>query len=166
MSAEQNKAIVSRWVAGGWNAGDLGLVDEFYADYTMHSPGMPDVQGTEAFKGFVTMYRTAFPDIHFTLESRHVRCKRECLLYPRKRHKVRIFGRALWVISGQTVPGHNPLCPLLLESGHYPNFLSGFGNTAWTTLPARSSSASLRRSSARLMSICFVEGSMDVRARA
>ena len=68
MSAEQNKAIVSRWVAGGWNTGDLSLVDEFYADYTLHSPGMPDVQGTEAFKAFVTMYRTAFPDIHFTLE--------------------------------------------------------------------------------------------------
>ena len=68
MSAEQNKAIVSRWVAGGWNTGDLSLVDEFYADYTMHSPGIPDVQGTEAFKGFVTMYRAAFPDIHFTIE--------------------------------------------------------------------------------------------------
>jgi steroid delta-isomerase-like uncharacterized protein len=68
MSAEQNKAIVSRWVAGGWNGGDLSLVDEFYADYTLHSPGMPDVQGTEAFKAFVTMYRSAFPDIHFTLE--------------------------------------------------------------------------------------------------
>ena len=68
MSAEQNKAIVSRWVAGGWNTGDLSLVDEFYADYTLHSPGLPDVQGTEAFKAFVTMYRTAFPDIHFTIE--------------------------------------------------------------------------------------------------
>ena len=68
MSAEQNKAIVRRWVAGGWNTGDLSLVDEFYADYTLHSPGMPDVQGTEAFKAFVTMYRSAFPDIHFALE--------------------------------------------------------------------------------------------------
>ena len=68
MSAEQNKAIISRWVAGGWNGGDLSLVDEFYAGYTLHSPGIPDVQGTEAFKAFVTMYRSAFPDIHFTLE--------------------------------------------------------------------------------------------------
>ena len=69
MGAEQNKAIVSRWVAGGWNNGDLSLVDEFYtADYTSHSPGAPDVQGQDAFKAFVTMYRTAFPDIHFTLE--------------------------------------------------------------------------------------------------
>jgi len=68
MSAEQNKAIVSKWVAGGWNTGDLSLVDEFYADYTMHCPGMPDVQGTEGFKAFVTMYRAAFPDIHFAIE--------------------------------------------------------------------------------------------------
>ena len=68
MGAEQNKAIVSRWVEGGWNNGDLSLVDEFYADYTFHSPGMPDMHGTEALKAFVTMYRTAFPDIHFTLE--------------------------------------------------------------------------------------------------
>ena len=68
MSAEQNKAIVSRWVAGGWNTGDLSLVDEFYADYTLHSPGMPDVHGTEAFKAFVTMYRTAFPDIRHRVD--------------------------------------------------------------------------------------------------
>jgi hypothetical protein len=35
MSAEQNKAIVSRWVAGGWNTGDLDLVDEFYSNIHM-----------------------------------------------------------------------------------------------------------------------------------
>jgi steroid delta-isomerase-like uncharacterized protein len=68
MSAEQNKAIVSRWVEGGWNNGDLSLVDEFYANYTLHSNGIPDVQGAEEFKAFVRMYRSAFPDIHFTLE--------------------------------------------------------------------------------------------------
>ena len=50
MGAEQNKAIVSRWVEGGWNNGDLSLVDEFYADYTFHSPGMPDMHGTEALE--------------------------------------------------------------------------------------------------------------------
>ena len=35
MPAEQNKAIVIRWVADGWNNGDLSLVDEFYANYTL-----------------------------------------------------------------------------------------------------------------------------------
>jgi len=69
MSAEQNKAIVRRWVASGWNTGDLSMVDEFYAaDYTLHSPGAPDLRGTDAFKAYVTMYRTALPDMHFTIE--------------------------------------------------------------------------------------------------
>ena len=57
-------------------------------------------------------------------------------------------------------PAEAAKCPT-----NYPNVLSGFGNAAWTTLPARSSSASLRRSSARLMSIRFVNGSRDIRAR-
>jgi steroid delta-isomerase-like uncharacterized protein len=69
MSAEQNKAIISRWVASGWNTGDLSMVDEFYAaDYTLHSPSAPNLQGLDAFKGYVTMFRTAFPDLHFTIE--------------------------------------------------------------------------------------------------
>ena len=42
MLAEQNKAIVRRWVEGGWNGGNLDLVDEFYADdYILHDPAMP-----------------------------------------------------------------------------------------------------------------------------
>jgi steroid delta-isomerase-like uncharacterized protein len=68
MSAEQNKAIVSRWVEGGWNGGDLSLVDEHYAEnYTLHDPAMP-IHGREGFKQYVTMYRGVFPDLHFTLE--------------------------------------------------------------------------------------------------
>ena len=68
MSAEQNKAIVSRWFEGGWNGGNLELVDELYADdYTLHDPAMP-VHGHEGFKQYVAMYRSVFPDLHFTLE--------------------------------------------------------------------------------------------------
>ena len=68
MSTEQNKAIVRRWVEGGWNAGNLDLVDELYADdYTLHDPTMP-VHGTESFKQYVAMYRGVFPDMHFTIE--------------------------------------------------------------------------------------------------
>jgi steroid delta-isomerase-like uncharacterized protein len=68
MSAEQNKAIVRRWVEGGWNGGDLDLVDELYAqDYTLNDPAMP-VHGREGFKQYVTMYRSVFPDLRFTLE--------------------------------------------------------------------------------------------------
>jgi steroid delta-isomerase-like uncharacterized protein len=68
MSAEQNKAIVRRWVEGGWNGGNLDLVDEFYADdYILHDPAMP-VHGREGFKQYVTMYRSVFPDLRFALE--------------------------------------------------------------------------------------------------
>jgi steroid delta-isomerase-like uncharacterized protein len=63
-------AIVEQWVEGGWNNGDLALVDEFYApDYTIHDPTAPDFPGgREAFKGYVTTLRTGLPDIHFTVE--------------------------------------------------------------------------------------------------
>jgi steroid delta-isomerase-like uncharacterized protein len=68
MPAEQNKAIVRRWVEGGWNGGNLDLVDEFYADdYILHDPAMP-VHGREGFKQYVTMYRSVFPDLRFALE--------------------------------------------------------------------------------------------------
>ena len=68
MSAEQNKAIVRRWVDGGWNGGNFGLVDEFYADdYTLHDPAMP-IHGRAGFKQYVAMYRSVFPDLHFTIE--------------------------------------------------------------------------------------------------
>jgi steroid delta-isomerase-like uncharacterized protein len=68
MSAEQNKAIVSQWVEGGWNGGDFSLVDEHYAeDYVLHDPAMP-VHGHAGFKQYVAMYRSVFPDLHFTLE--------------------------------------------------------------------------------------------------
>ena len=71
MSAEQNKSIVRRWVEGGWNGGNLGLIDELYSpNYTMHDPTLPmPITSSEAFKHFVTMYRTAFPNIHFTIEN-------------------------------------------------------------------------------------------------
>ncbi|MFN8458027.1 MAG: ester cyclase [Anaerolineae bacterium] len=70
MSAEQNKSMVHRWVEGGWNQGNLALVDElFAADYMIHDPQVPDFPGGQAaFKQFVTNLRTPFPDIHVTVE--------------------------------------------------------------------------------------------------
>jgi steroid delta-isomerase-like uncharacterized protein len=70
MSAEQNKSIVRRWVEGGWNQGNLALVDELYsADYMIHDPSTPDFPGGHAaFKQFVTNIRTPFQDIHVSIE--------------------------------------------------------------------------------------------------
>lgn len=70
MSVEQNKSIVHRWVEGGWNGGNLALVDELYTDdYMIHDPSAPNFPGGQAaFKQFVTTLRTGFPDIHMTIE--------------------------------------------------------------------------------------------------
>jgi steroid delta-isomerase-like uncharacterized protein len=70
MSAEQNKSIVHRWVEGGWNQGNLALVDELYtADYMIHDPSTPNFPGGHAaFKQFVSNLQTGYPDIHVTIE--------------------------------------------------------------------------------------------------
>lgn len=70
MSAEQNKSIIRRWVEGGWNQGNMALVDELFAsDHMVHDPMTPDFPGGHAaFKQFVTNLRTGFPDIHVTVE--------------------------------------------------------------------------------------------------
>jgi steroid delta-isomerase-like uncharacterized protein len=67
---EANKAVVRRWVAEGWNKGDLGCIAELYAaDFVQHDPNGPPVVGAPALKAYVAAYRTAFPDIAFTIES-------------------------------------------------------------------------------------------------
>jgi len=64
MSAE-NKALVRR----SWEAADnLDVLDEVYTpDAVWHLPD-GDIQGVEDFKQYLTMYKTAFPDVNVTLE--------------------------------------------------------------------------------------------------
>lgn len=70
MTAEQNRAVVHRVVQEIWNLGDLELADAlFVSDYVNHGGLIPDfVQGPEAIKISVALYRTAFPDLHITVE--------------------------------------------------------------------------------------------------
>ena len=68
MSAE-NKAIVRRLIEEGFNRGNLDLYDELIApDFVNHSapPGVPPTR--EGWKQLATMFRAAFPDIHFHIE--------------------------------------------------------------------------------------------------
>jgi len=66
---EKNKAIARRDFEQVWNKGNLDTVDEiFAADGVGHMPGSPDIHSLEGTKQYVTMYRNAFPDIHFTIE--------------------------------------------------------------------------------------------------
>jgi steroid delta-isomerase-like uncharacterized protein len=68
MSTEDHKALIRRLFEEVWNQGHLALVAEFYnPDHVEHTPTGP-LQGFEALKQFIAMYRSAFPDVHFTIE--------------------------------------------------------------------------------------------------
>ncbi|MFB0534286.1 MAG: ester cyclase [Anaerolineae bacterium] len=66
MSVEEDKAIFRRIVEEGFNKGNLAIVDELVA--TNHVNHTDNVHGPEEYKQFITMYRTAFPDLHMTIE--------------------------------------------------------------------------------------------------
>jgi steroid delta-isomerase-like uncharacterized protein len=68
MSAE-NKAIPRRLIEEGFNQGNLDVWDELVApDFVNHSapPGVPPTR--EGWKQIMTIFRTAFPDIHLHIE--------------------------------------------------------------------------------------------------
>ena len=63
--SEDNKALARR----SWEVVDnLDILDEVYAsDLVWHEPDQ-DVHGLEEARQFVTMYKTAFPDLNVTVE--------------------------------------------------------------------------------------------------
>lgn len=57
MSIQENKAIVSRLWEEIWNQNALSVCDEIFdTEYAKHE------------KGFVPVFRAAFPDVHFVVE--------------------------------------------------------------------------------------------------
>jgi steroid delta-isomerase-like uncharacterized protein len=67
--SEVNKAIVHRSFEEVWNQGKLVVADEIYdASFVAHGLGVELPPGPEGFKQFVSVYRSAFPDLHFTIE--------------------------------------------------------------------------------------------------
>jgi predicted ester cyclase len=71
MSAEENKAIIRRWIEEAWNQGKVDIADELYADdFIAKDIDDPDklLQGPDGIKQYVIATRAAFPDIHFTID--------------------------------------------------------------------------------------------------
>jgi len=70
MSTEQHKAMDRRVYEEVWNEGSLDVIDELVAaNYIDHDPNPTStLEGLEGLKHSITMYRTAFPDVHFTVE--------------------------------------------------------------------------------------------------
>ena len=69
MSTEENKAIVSRFFEEVFNKKNLAFLDEYATpDSVDHNllPGMP--AGLEGSRQFISMFLTAFPDLHAHLE--------------------------------------------------------------------------------------------------
>jgi steroid delta-isomerase-like uncharacterized protein len=75
ISVEANKAVLDRHFNQVLNQGQLAVVDEIYStDYVLDAPVRSDgssqtrslTQGREQLKQRVTLFRTAFPDIHFS----------------------------------------------------------------------------------------------------
>ena len=70
--SEENKAILRRVTDEVFTRGNLDVVDELLApDYVLHDPGVPggELRGTESFKQqWVSMFRSAFPDLQLSVE--------------------------------------------------------------------------------------------------
>lgn len=71
MSSEANKAISRRFFDEIFGQGKLAAADEIISSGHVNSgpgslPGLPP--GREGTKMFVTAYRSAFPDVHFTID--------------------------------------------------------------------------------------------------
>jgi steroid delta-isomerase-like uncharacterized protein len=71
MSNKQNVEIAQLFFDEVFNKGNLDVVDQIFAPeyigYSSATLGGP-IEGQEGIKRFVTMYREAFPDIHFEFE--------------------------------------------------------------------------------------------------
>ena len=69
MSSQANKAIIQRLYEEGFNRGNLSVVDELFApDFAYRTPTPTGEQGRDAIKQGIGLVRSAFPDIHYTIE--------------------------------------------------------------------------------------------------
>ena len=65
MSTESNKAVVRRFIAEVWNAGNLDAADDLvHPEYAISGIGT----GPDAVRHNVSIYRTAFPDLECVVE--------------------------------------------------------------------------------------------------
>ncbi len=69
MSIEANKILVHRLYEEVFNRGTLSTVDELLAaDYVDHTAFPGTAPGPEGLKQFISLFRTAYSDLHVTIE--------------------------------------------------------------------------------------------------
>ena len=70
MGTDANKALVRRLFDEVMNTGNFAPLDELFADdFLNYFPGTPAALDRAGWEQNVTMFRTAFPDLHFTVEA-------------------------------------------------------------------------------------------------
>jgi steroid delta-isomerase-like uncharacterized protein len=70
MSAEENKAVVHRYIEEAFNRGNLDVVDEMIATDGVHYANVWDepLRGPEQRRQAVSRWREAFPDLHMSID--------------------------------------------------------------------------------------------------
>ncbi len=69
MSTEDNKAKERRVFEEGLDQGKVAVLDELFApDFSYRDPDLPGVRTFEDFKRYTIETRSAFPDLHMTIE--------------------------------------------------------------------------------------------------
>lgn len=70
MPPQENKALVREAMMDLWNKGNMEVADKAFAhDYVAHDPAIAHpITGPEGVKRLVTMFRSAFPNLHVTIE--------------------------------------------------------------------------------------------------
>ena len=67
MTAATNKAIASSYFERVLNRGDMSAADDIFSpDIRFHYP-LGELSGADAVKDYIQSFRTAFPDIRFTV---------------------------------------------------------------------------------------------------
>lgn len=68
MATRTHEQTIRQWVDEAWNRGDFSNTATMYAPgYVLHNPDGP-VAGPAALEAFITLYRTAFPDLTMAIE--------------------------------------------------------------------------------------------------
>jgi steroid delta-isomerase-like uncharacterized protein len=69
MGTQENKALARSFLEEVVNRGNMAVIDDLASpSFVDHSapPGVPPTN--EGFKTFITMFRAAFPDLHYTID--------------------------------------------------------------------------------------------------
>lgn len=97
MSEDGNQKVSRRMLEEIWTKGNLDKCEELLtSDYVNHDAASPEVPpGIEGVKRNVTMYRSAFPDLSFTIDEQFASGDRVATRWTAKgTHKGELLGNA------------------------------------------------------------------------